>query len=216
MELAIEQLAPDDAQGLAQMLSIYRDAIEPSEQKTADTVANVLTDKRYIVLVARGEGGVRGFAILFVPPGDDFWLLEYIATSVRSQGLGGRLFQAAIGAAFDRNSHAVGVFEVDQSGGAVSEHNDQISRLRFYARLGCRRIEGLNYILPLETAGVPPPMMLLVHGLDGQTEVGRERVRGWLSTIYRDVYGCPADDPRIDAMLSLAGPGLQLAPINPA
>jgi len=45
-------------------------------------------------------------------------------------------------------------------------------------------------------------MDLMLHVPSGSTsQLELETLRRWLRVIYRDVYGCPADDPRIDRML---------------
>ena len=50
-------------------------------------------------------------------------------------------------------------------------------------------------------------MDLLVYpaappGGSSRSEVARSEVKRWLETIYRDVYHCPADDPRLAQMVA--------------
>lgn len=216
METQIEQLREADREGFTQMLKIYSDSILPSEQKPASVLAELLADPRYSILIARVDNSVRGFAILFFPAGRDFWLLEYMATTAkgRSRGLGTALFKAAQATALEREPLSACVLEVDEPDGSISEHNNPSARLRFYARLGCRKIEGLDYILPLAASGLPPPMWLLVCGLVEKNEISRQTLKRWLSTIYSEVYNCSPDDPRIDTMLSNAGEKLQLRSLH--
>jgi GNAT superfamily N-acetyltransferase len=212
MTLNVETLGRDDRAGFDQMLGIYRASIESSEQKPPETIAGLLQDKRYSILVARNAASVIGFAMSFLPESQDFWLLEYMAVDARarSSGVGVALFRAALSAG---HSHGPCVLEVDQPGAPASANNDPAARLRFYARQGCRRVQGLSYILPLDVAGQPPPMHLLVHGLRDQASLPAATLRRWLSTIYTDVYACAAHDPRIDRMLSTLGPEVALAPL---
>lgn len=212
MSILIHQLPAEDEAGFVQMLEIYQNSIERSEQKPAAKVRALLTDPRYLVLVARMDERVIGFSMSFLAPADGFWLLEYMAVSstARSTGIGARLFHATASAAGWRMPNAVGLLEVDEPGAAVSATNDPAARLRFYSRVGCRRIGEFTYILPLDHNGPPPPMMLLFVGDATTMSLPRDRVRGWLSTVYRDVYGCSPDDPRIDTMLSHSSPSLQL------
>lgn len=208
----ITKVVPGDTTTFEQVLAIYQDSIERSEQKSADAIAALVADSHYDVLAASDQSGVTGFAMSFFPSDGGFWLLEYMAISVRcrSSGIGRTLFQGALAAGSARAGGHPCVLEVDQPGGIVSATNDPVKRLRFYARQGCRRLEGLDYILPLETAGKPPAMHLLVHGLDGQNEVSRATVHRWLEVIYLEVYGCAAQDPRIDTMLSRLGDSVPL------
>ena len=210
MILKVETLRPTDRVGFNQMLGIYRASIESSEQKPPETIAALLQDKRYSILAASNEAGVIGFAMSFFPEGQDFWLLEYMAVDARarSSGVGVALFRAALSAG---RNHGPCVLEVDQPGAPVSATNDPAARLRFYAREGCRRVEGLSYILPLDVGGQPPPMHLLVHGLRDQASLPAATLRRWISTIYTDVYSCTAHDARIDRMMSTLGLQVALA-----
>lgn len=198
--MQIVPLSPDDSQGFAAMFALYEAAIEASERKPRAAIAAYLKDPRCRVLVARDGDGIAAFAMLFYPSGAGFWLLDYMAVDAtrRSQGLGGRMFAAASADAATRGA-APCLIEIDQPGAAVSPGNDPVARAAFYSRLGCRRVQGLAYVLPLAVAGTPPPMQLLVHGAPGPFPKGT--VRSWLTALYVEVYDRPADDPRIAAML---------------
>lgn len=201
-ELSI--LAPYDEIGFRQMLAIYGEAIEPSEQKPADEIAQLVADPRNVIAVSRDVRGVSGFAMSFFPSEQSFWLLEYMAVrqDTRSRGIGRRLFLAAKQAAAMRRPGAPGVLEVDRPDAAATPGNDPARRLRLYRDLGCRRIEGLDYILPLESAGQPPPMLLLVHGLEGQGAIAKAVLGQWLTTIYAQVYRRSPNDQRIATMMA--------------
>ncbi len=207
MPTLVEPLRPDDAAGFRTLVEIYREAIEPSERKPVAAIAAYLQDARYAVLVAREGAGVIGFAIVFFPNGADFWLLDYMAVSqgVRSRGIGGVLFRAACDVARMRGADMPCVIEIDDPDAALSVTNKARERAAFYTRQGCRRLQGLSYILPLDVAGTPPPMQILVHGLAGEPTIPTPRVRAWLSAIYSQLYDRAPDDPRIDTMLADAG-----------
>ena len=220
MTMHISTLPPNDQAGFGQMLAIYQSSIEPSEQKPAQELATCLRDPRYHFLVARNGGDVTGFSIQFFPSSGAFWLLEYIAVDqrTRSQGLGCRIFVNAKEAAAARAPGAPCLLEVDQPVPPVAlthdkPSNDTVRRLAFYRRLPCRKLEGLDYILPLDVGGTPPPMLLLVHGLETETSVPKESVRQWLMTIYVEVYQCSPRDARLDVMLDPAGEIIPLTAI---
>jgi GNAT superfamily N-acetyltransferase len=210
-------LATDDMARFDEMVSIYQEAIIPSEQKAPSELAKMLRSPSYRVVLGSIAGRIVGVAISFFSVRSRFWLLEYMAVdrNLRSRGLGRDLFFAA-----RRDAAAVAgafpcVLEVDQPAVPAAANSDQSRRLRFYARSGCRRIEGLNYIMPLDVAGTPPPMWLLVQGLDDREAVSTSDVAGWLTTIYVEVYGQQPDDPRLSQMLSYAQdvPELKLEPL---
>lgn len=198
--MQITPLTADDDAGFNQMFALYEAAIEASERKPRAAIAAYLRDPRCRVLVAREAGAVAAFAMLFYPSGARFWLLDYLAVdaTLRSQGMGARMFSAASADAATRGASPC-LIEIDQPGAAVSPGNDPVARAAFYRRLGCRRLHGLDYVLPLAVAGTPPPMQVLVHGAPGP--FAKATVRQWLTALYTEVYERPADDPRIAAML---------------
>lgn len=198
--MQIAPLSPDDAAGFDAMFALYEAAIEASERKPRAAIAAYLRDPRCRVLVAREGAEIAAFAMLFFPASARFWLLDYMAVDarLRSQGLGAKMFAAASAEAATRGATPC-LIEIDQPGAAVSPGNDPAARASFYARLGCRRLADLAYVLPLDVAGTPPPMLLLVHGAAGPFP--KNTVRAWLTALYTEVYDRPADDPRIAAML---------------
>jgi hypothetical protein len=100
--------------------------------------------------------------------------------------------------------------EVEAVGPAGPDLEDRERRVAFYRRLGCRRVEGLNYMLPLVAEGTPPPLNLFVGGFKGPT-VRSTSLREWLTDIYVGAYDCPANDRRLDLMLGGLGERLTLS-----
>jgi GNAT superfamily N-acetyltransferase len=196
-------LSPDDRVAFDRVVGIYQDAIVPSEQKSVAELTEMLGNPRYRVVVARLDTGIVGFAICFFPERANFWLLEYMAVdrASRSHGMGAALFVAAKRLAATIAADAPCILEVDQPPKSEAD-SEAARRLRFYGRLGCRRVEALDYFLPLHAAGQPPPMWLLVHGMEGCDAVPVSQVKGWLEAIYSEVYDKRVDDARFNAMLS--------------
>jgi hypothetical protein len=56
--------------------------------------------------------------------------------------------------------------------------------------------------MPLAGDGSPPEMDLLVYTAEPLGRLDRSEVRRWLETIYRDVYHCSPDDPRLAQMVA--------------
>jgi len=195
----ISLLDPDDDRRFESVARIYAAAIEPSEQKPPELLRRHIGDDRYSFLIAEDGGEVAGFAAVFVPSSRDFWLLEYLAVDARrrSAGLGVILFDTAVARAGLIVPGTFGLLEVDAADAVVGEGNDIPRRLRFYARNGCRKIEGLRYLLPLSSRGTPPAMQLLVHGRPDRSSIARSTLHEWLGTLYREVYDQPGDDPRL-------------------
>ena len=195
-------LNPSDAKLVDQFLRIYQSSIEPSEQKSAAQMKTLISNPHYRVHVSVEGENVTGFAMSFIPDRENFVLLEYMAVDeqLRSRGIGADLFEAASDIAAQYNVPLI--LEVDQPGSPISPGNAPARRLRFYAEHGCKRIVGLDYILPLSLHGAPPPMWLLAHGRE--QALSRSEIRDWLTTLYVEVYGQSETDPRIEAMQSKA------------
>ena len=142
------------------------------------------------------EGRLIGVAVSWVPAGAGFWLFEYVAVDdeMRGRGVGANLFLASRMVA---GQERVALIEVDADLGAP----EQAKRLNFYRRLGCRLVRGLEYQLPLDAFGKPPPMWLLVMAQQETMGVSVFALEDWLRRIYAEVYGKGLDDPRLAQMI---------------
>lgn len=195
-ELSIIPVGPGDIERLDAAYAIYRDAIVKSEQKTeaAFRALAARTDYRFLVAM-RGED-VLGLAVSYAPDGEDVWLYEYAAVveAHRGEGIGGQLFLASRLVA---GGGRVALVEADADMGA----DEQARRLAFYSRLGFRQLAGLDYLLPLDAFGTPPPMLMLALLPAEITHVHVDDVERWLRRLYTDVYGRQLDDPRLATMI---------------
>jgi len=206
----LEQLASSEGETFQQLYAIYAASIAAREQKRESWIAAMIDAPEYRVWVAKAGGLVRGFSILFVPAAGGFALLEYMAVAPdqRNHGLGAELFRQTMKAALTPEARPLPVLlEVDSDREAASDRALRTRRERFYRRLGCLRIAGLRYIMPLAGEGSPPEMDLLVYsaiplGGPARSEVPRSDVTRWLETIYRDVYHCAPNDPRLAQMVA--------------
>jgi len=195
-EITIQLLGESDAEGFAQAYAIYRDAIEKSEQRTEAEFRKLLLRPDYRFLVARRDGVMAGVAVSYLPSEDYFWLFEYaaVAPEARGAGLGQLLFRASQAMA---GAARTALVEVDADTGT----EDQARRLTFYRRLGCRRVGGLDYLLPLQAFGEPPPMWMLALARPEVRTLDVALVERWLRAIYEDVYAKRLDDPRLAQMI---------------
>lgn len=217
MRYQLSVLSPANKSDIVEIISIYQEAIDPSEQKSRAEIEEMISNPDYIVFVSRKDDALSGFLIAFFPEAAGFWLLEYMAIAVSSRGerLGEALFLEAQRYGLERDSSRQMLIEVDQATPSPNPKNDTLSRYRFYRRLNCCRVAGLDYLLPLETgssANAPPPMMLLVSPPAPET-VSKSQVRAWLTAIYKDVYQQSETDPRIENMLAPLPEQIALAPL---
>jgi GNAT superfamily N-acetyltransferase len=201
----LEQLESSEGETFRQLYAIYAASIATREQKPEGWIADMIGAAEYRVWVAKAGGLVRGFSILFVPPAGGFALLEYMAVAAdrRNQGLGAELFRRTVEHAVTPGGRKLPVLlEIDSDREAASDRAIRTRRERFYRRLGCLRIAGLHYLMPLAGEGTPPEMDLLVYAADPLGGLGRSELRRWLETIYRDVYRCSPADPRLAQMVA--------------
>jgi GNAT superfamily N-acetyltransferase len=187
---------PVDAREMQDLLAIYEDAIPASERKSGAYITAMPRNPDYCVLGAFLAGRLAGFAIVYRFRGVHLSLLEYMAVDPahRSQGIGGQLLHAALGI-FEAATPMLVEVESDREPSAVSMQ--RAMRKAFYRRFGCREVEGLTYILPI--GDHPPAMNLLVHDAR-RNEIDRATILQWLTSLYGEVYGRPASDPRIALM----------------
>jgi GNAT superfamily N-acetyltransferase len=201
----LEQLESSEGETFRQLYAIYAASIAAREQKRESWIAAMIDAPEYRVWVAKAGGLVRGFSILFVPAAGGFALLEYMAVAPdqRNHGLGAELFRRTTEQAVRRGERPLPVLlEVDSDREASSDRALRTRRERFYRRLGCRRIAGLRYLMPLAGDGSPPEMDLLVYTAEPLGRLAPSEVRRWLETVYRDVYHCSPDDPRLAQMVA--------------
>jgi GNAT superfamily N-acetyltransferase len=202
--LELKQLEAADREALGQLYAIYAASIVAREQKAEGWIRAMVGAPDYRVSIARSGGLVQGFSILFFPPTEGFALLEYMAVAAdrRNRGLGAQLFGRSVEQAVTPEGRKVPVLlEIDSDREASSDRAMRTRRAAFYRRLGSVRIAGLRYVMPLPGEGPPPEMDLMVYSAERLGRLRRGELKRWLQTIYRDVYRCSPDDPRIEQML---------------
>jgi GNAT superfamily N-acetyltransferase len=208
VEIRISQLDAADVDGLDRAYAIYRDAILKSEQRPEAEFRALMRRPDYRFLVAARDTEIVGVAVSWAPAESSVWLFEYaaVAPHERGNGIGAHLFlasQALIG------QRRVALIEVDADTGT----EEQAKRMAFYRRLGCKKLRGLDYILPLDAFGTPPPMVLLVQSPPEATAAPVDMVEDWLRRIYFGVYGKRLDDPRLAMMIDPLPDDVELDPI---
>jgi GNAT superfamily N-acetyltransferase len=201
--VALEELTSADGEPFRQLFAIYAASITPREQKPEDWLRAMVVAPEYRVWIAQDAGRVLGFSILFTPPAKGFALLEYMAVSPerRGHGFGAKLFlRTAERALTPQGAQLPVLLEVDSDREASSDRDVRTRRLHFYRRLGCKKIAGLRYRMPLQGVGAAPEMDLMIYRV-AAAPVALRDLEQWLRTIYQDVYHVSPDDPRIAQML---------------
>ena len=185
------------------LYAIYCESIGLREQKCRADLAAMVSKPNYRLLLAQDDCSVVGFSIVFVASSESFCLLEYMAVdkSNRGRGVGAELFEETVGVVYRSRGAIPILLEVDSEREPSPDQAQRRRRQNFYRRLGCRRIADCAYILPLPGENAPPEMDLFVYVPEPAPTIRRAKLERWLKLIYRDVYGCSADDRRIAIML---------------
>src|SRR4029077_7066736 len=183
MSMTVEQLESSAGESFKQLYAIYAASIAAREQKGEAWLAGMIGAPTYRFLVSKAGDTVRGFSILFLPAAEGFALLEYMAVAPgeRNHGLGAELFRRTVARAESPEGRKLPVLlEIDSDREASSDRAMRMRRERFYRRLGCLRIAGLRYLMPLAGEGTPAEMDLLVYAAERLGHVARSELRGWL------------------------------------
>lgn len=206
--MTIEPLVAADRRSFEGFYRIYAESISIREQKPRAQIAAMVLSPDYKILLAKRSGVVLGFSVLFLPEQESFCLLEYMAVREmhRNAGVGSSLFRHSVQAA----GEAPMLLEVDSESVHSPDQEIRRRRQRFYRRLGCRRVEGLAYLLPLPGEGPPPEMDLLVHVSPASRSILKSSLEHWLKVVYREVYGCSSDDVRIARMMEAVADPIRL------
>jgi GNAT superfamily N-acetyltransferase len=200
----VERLRSCDGPSFRELFEIYAVSMPAREQKPEAWICAMVRAPEYKFWVMKGAGRVTGFSILFSPTAERFVLLEYMAVAPerRNHGVGSELFKHTVARAGTPGAPSVPiVLEVDSDREPGADRELRTRRQQFYRRLGCVRVAGLPYILPLPGQGPPPEMDLMVYSAEPLRQLPKTELERWLRTIYRDVYRCSPDDPRIARML---------------
>jgi ribosomal protein S18 acetylase RimI-like enzyme len=210
MPLSIFRVTDPTAEAFAALVSLYEEAIPPSERKPSTAIRAMIADSRYLVLLAQEHDQIVGFAISFQFPAGDLRLLEYMGVSgaTRGRGLGSEMFRAVVA-----REHLGGrtlVLEVESDHGPADDLHDRRRRKKFYRAMGCREVEGLAYLMPRIGPRRPPPMDLMVYRRPQPDRLERRVLVAWLQDIYEHIYGAPRDDENIAAMTRVMAPEVRL------
>jgi GNAT superfamily N-acetyltransferase len=199
----VQQLQSCDGPMFRELYEIYAVSIAARERKDEAWICAMIRAPEYRFWVLPDAGHIEGFSIVFLPPAERFALLEYMAVAPqrRNHGVGSQLFKQTMARVPPPHASVPMLLEVDSDREASADRALRARRQQFYRRLGCVRIAGLHYILPLPGEGPVPEMDLMVYAAQPPRQLAKTELERWLKTIYRDVYRCPSDDPRIAQML---------------
>jgi len=204
-----ERLVSDEGTSFDAFYRIYAESMPTREQKPRSEIRAMVKRSDYRFVLAKRQSVIIGFSVLFLPPEESFCLLEYMAidTVYRNAGAGAELFRHCVKDVLSEQGDITALLEVDSDREECADRAIRRRRQDFYKRLGCSRIDGLSYLLPLPGEGPPPQMDLMVHSSSHPLVIRRPELEHWLKVVYQRVYNCSTHDPRIAQMMeSVADP----------
>jgi GNAT superfamily N-acetyltransferase len=194
----LRSVRADDPGELRALIALYEAAIPESERKATRAILAMTTNPAWRVTLAWIDEVPIGFSIVYRFAGGDLALLEYMGVDEawRGRQIGQALFA---GARDGLGAHEALIIEVESDRAPCPDRAQRTRRKIFYRRLGCLEVEGLDYILPLDHS-LPPLLNLMVWR--PPAELSHAALRDWLERLYRDAYGVPADDRRVETMVA--------------
>ncbi|MDZ4081607.1 MAG: GNAT family N-acetyltransferase [Bdellovibrionales bacterium] len=200
-----KDLIPTDSQQFDAFFEIYSQSIEKSEQKPKDKIQAICHRKDYLIRLLYSESSVAGFTLSYVNASKRFALLEYMAVhqSKRSHGFGSELLKDLTTSLFEKQIEWL-VLEVDSPYQNSKDKDSRVRRVNFYKKNSCREVESFDYILPLPQAPADLGMKLMLYDLRGRDSdsVSTVKLREMVQEMYVVVYGCEAEDARLEKMFS--------------
>jgi GNAT superfamily N-acetyltransferase len=181
-------------------MEIYMASFPPGERHPLGVIEARMNNGSYLLYTGRQGQEVVFMALTWQLKDTDFLLLDYMATRAdcRGRNIGGSFLQW-----MKQQLQATGkyfILEAEDPG--FGENGDERSRrIKFYRRNGARLIEGLRYILPPLQGDTPTDMQLLIFPEYGDN-IDAALVIELVILIYRELYGRPANDPYLHAVLT--------------
>jgi len=199
--LAVQRLQSADDPGFQALVAMYRAGLPESERKPDAQLAEMIARPDYLFLVVTLDGDAAGFSISLYLQRTNACLLEYMAVDAarRGHGLGRFLFRRLVEMPPQAGRYLL--VEIDSDKLPSADRDDRVRRKRFYRNLGCREVEGFDYIMPPLSRSTPPAMDLMVYRRDLPEAMSKAVLREWVEDVYTCVYSQPPTDPRIHQMM---------------
>lgn len=201
MTLHVKVLTQGDMANFDDLYAIYALSFPHSEQKSRDALIKMLHSPAYTFYIACNDEKNLGFCVMYHPLNEDFFLLEYMAINEEQRGLGvgSFLLRHSIEQLFSTQGTRALLVEIEASSSSTKKPNVNQKRELFYRGLGFLKIDPFNYILPLKSDEMPPPMKLLVY-YPQVSSLSKKMLHLWILKLYVDVYESSCDDIRISQM----------------
>lgn len=181
-----------------QFLEIYSISFPPVEKKPIEKIIEMFNkDKNYHLYVAK-DNSVIGFSLLYIFPDLNIGLLDYMAVipSHQRKGVGTDLFKYTFDKFLSQLPNSLGLLlEIQREDVPdLKERKIRSDRIRFYAKLGVKVLDGVHYLLPPQHGTSPEDMYLMILPLKEMRSLSKETVLQYIKNIYLKIYQYEGND----------------------
>lgn len=188
----IKEIRNLDSLEFKQFLDIYLTSFPAIETKPVEKIILLLKSNNYHLFAVIENNCVIGFSLLYVFESLGVGLLDYMAVVPKKQGLGmGTLI-------FKYTLEQLRSILEDPLGMLLEIQNDAITdpkeymkrkkRLKFYAKLDVKVLEGVRYLIPPQHGNEPEETYLMIAPLQKINEISGKFIVECVSAIHQTVY----------------------------
>lgn len=197
--ITIKEFDKLDSSELEQTMRIYSTSFPLVETKPIDQISTMLkNDKNYHLYVALENSSVVGFSLLYVLKNLEIGLLDYMAVvpKQQSKGIGTTIFNHSVEKLSSYIHNPIGMLLEIQKENSVDpiDSGKRAMRIKFYARLGVKMLNGVRYLIPPQYGNEPEETYLMILPLQKIESLSKSLVLEYASAIHKNVYHYKSND----------------------
>jgi GNAT superfamily N-acetyltransferase len=176
-----------------QSLKLYKSSFPPNETRSIKKVVAMLkVDKDYHLFITKNNNFVVGISLLYVFRSLNIGLLDYmtVAPNLQRRGIGKDLFRFTLQWCSSQIVNIIGLLMEIQKENVPDLRENRIrkNRISFYARLGAKVLDGVNYLLPSQDNSEPEEMYLMIAPLTEIKYLPKSSVIQYVRSLYSTIY----------------------------
>lgn len=197
--LEFKEITYNDNELLKQSLDIYLTYFPPQETRPLEkTISMIEKDNNYHIIATLQDNKVIGISLLYLFPSLKFGLLDYMAiiNEFQRKGIGTKLFSFTFKIFSSKIPDGIGLLMEIQKDNVqkISENEVRKRRIKFYKNLGCKCLNGINYLLPSQIGGHPEEMYLMIKPIKNINSLSRDNVFEFVNAIYSKIYNYKSEN----------------------
>ncbi len=185
-----------------EVITIYNELFPANERQPLDVIEERIVTGKAILLVAKVEGCVVGFAILWNFANSNFALLDYLAVDNRwrNKKIGTALMNEIKRMSINWGKNLILEIEHPSEG---DNCEDREKRLRFYLDNGALILNKVPYMLPSLDGTNSTSMILMAIPVTEQICYSGSEIKRLIQLLYSSVYNKDSDDNELQAFINL-------------